>query len=83
MEFSFGERGGQFVMACAAIIGWLYFIDIPDTSRLSVTPLAQLTLTEIVSPLLWLGGTLWVGYFAISMFYQAFAGRDSVWFWHP
>jgi hypothetical protein len=27
MEFSIGERVGQFVMACAAIIGWLYFID--------------------------------------------------------
>jgi hypothetical protein len=39
MAFSFGERIGQFVMACAAIRGWLYFIDIPDTSRLSVTPL--------------------------------------------
>jgi hypothetical protein len=62
------------------LAGWWYFS--PNYSELLSTPLGKLTLGEI----LWHAGLLCLVPLVratVSWLYEAWTGRDSVWFWHP
>jgi hypothetical protein len=80
-EFSLSDRVGQVVLGCAAPFGWWYFS--PDYSRPFHIPLGQLTLAELALPVVWALALVPCLYVTISMFYQAWTGRGSVWLWHP
>ncbi|WP_426418483.1 hypothetical protein [Bradyrhizobium genosp. A] len=80
-QYSPGERTMKAVFGLAILIGWFAFV--PDDSALFHTPLGQLSLAELLPPLLWLVALVPCTYAAISSLYEAIAGRDRVWLWHP
>ncbi len=80
-EFTHSDRLGKAVLGPALFCVWWYFA--PDYSTFLSTPLGKQTLGSIA----WHVGYLllivpWL-YATISWFYEAWTGRDSVWYWHP
>ena len=73
-EFSVGGRIVSAALAIAAPVAW--YVLAPDFDPLVKTPIGSLTVPELISPIVWL-------LLLIPCLYEAIAGRDHVWFWHP
>lgn len=80
-EFSVGGRIVSAALAVAAPVAW--YVLAPDFDPLVKTPIGSLTVPELISPIVWLLLLIPCGYWTISFLYEAIAGRDHVWFWHP
>jgi hypothetical protein len=80
-EFSMSDRLIKAALAPVWLGGWCYFV--PDYSTLGSTPLGQLTISEIIECVLWLALGVFCVRAAVSLLYEAYTGRDSVWLWHP
>lgn len=79
-EFSASERVRFVAFAAAPPVAW--YIYAPDYSKLLNTPIGGLTVSEMIVPIAWLIGVIPIGYWTISMLYQAVTGRDHVRLWH-
>jgi hypothetical protein len=80
-EFSCLDRALKVVLGPALGCAWWNFA--PDYRTFFSTPIGQLTLSDIAVALGWLLLLLPLFYATISWLYEAWTGRDSVWFWHP
>ena len=65
------------VLLCA----WGYFA--PDYGAFFSTPLGRMPLGELAWNVGYLALLIPLLYATVSWLYEAWTGRDAVWFWHP
>jgi len=80
-EFSWTDRLIKIAAVAVLLVGWWYLA--PDYSALLSTSITQLTIGEILWGVGWLLLILPLLYGAISLLYEAWTGRDSIWLWDP
>jgi hypothetical protein len=71
---------GQAWEGSTLFCAWWYFA--PDYAGFLATPLAELTISDIMWHIFWLLLLVRWLFATISWLYEAWTGRDSVWLWH-